>query len=313
MTDVTPIDEDNANAFKWLIAPLDVTDFDRDHYEQKLAHVHRSITDYYARLLTWQDLDAVLCTHAMTTSGVSLVRNGTPVPKSGYVDDEERVSPMAVAQEFDNGATVIFHQLQRHVPALARFCSSIGIFFGSRVQANAYLTPAGSQGFAPHWDTHDVFVLQVTGRKTWLIHDTKISLPLRGQGFDSSKYEPGDVTSMFELEQGSVVYLPRGLIHSAKAGGKASLHITLGITAVTWAEFLLECVAATALENKDLRRKLPRGFLDDRDTFRHEYRQKLRVLLETLDDEAAMDYFKRRIERATAAPSCGLLKENHAD
>ena len=26
--------------------------------------------------------------------------------------------------------------------------------------ANAYLTPAGSQGFAPHYDDVDVFILQ---------------------------------------------------------------------------------------------------------------------------------------------------------
>lgn len=301
------------NAFEWLIAPLGVTDFDRDHYEQKWCHVHRSTADYYARLLTWHDLDVALCTHAMVSSEISLVRNGTLVPKSSYVDDEDRVSPIAVAQQFNDGNTVIFSHLHRHVPALARFCSSIGKCFSSRVQANVYLTPPGGEGFAPHWDTHDVFVLQVTGRKTWRVHDAKIPLPLQGQGFDSSRDEPGDVTSTFDLEAGSFVYLPRGLIHSAKAGEEASLHITLGITAVTWTEFLLECVAATALKNKELRRNLPRGFLEDRSSFRGECRQKLRVLLEILDDEAAIDYFTRRIERATAGLPCGVLKENGAD
>ncbi len=34
------------------------------------------------------------------------------------------------------------------------------------LQINAYLTPPGSQGFATHYDTHDVFVLQVDGRNT---------------------------------------------------------------------------------------------------------------------------------------------------
>lgn len=309
---MTPIDFDGG-VFRWLIAPLDITDFDRDYYERKLCLVHRSISDYYARLLTWQDLDAVLCTHAMTPAEISLIKKGTPVPKNGYVDDEERVSPMAVAQSFKNGDTIIFHQLQRRVPALHGLCRAIGKSFSSRVQANVYLTPAGGWGFAPHWDTHDVFVLQVTGRKTWLVHDTKIALPLRGQGFDSSKYEPGDVTSTFELEQGSLVYLPRGLIHSAKAGEEASLHITLGVTAVTWTEFLLECVAATALENRELRQNLPRGFLEDRSIFHGEYRQKLRILLEILDGEAAMDYFKNRIERATAVQPSSVLKENGAE
>ena len=38
------------------------------------------------------------------------------------------------------------------------------------------------------------------------------------------------------------------------------MHITLGLTAFTWAEFLVESVTAAALEEESLRRNLPRGF-----------------------------------------------------
>ena len=36
-------------------------------------------------------------------------------------------------------------------------------------------------------------------------------------------------------------------MHSARSTGQASLHITLGLTAFTWAEFLVESVTAAAL------------------------------------------------------------------
>ena len=49
-------------------------------------------------------------------------------------------------------------------------------------------------------------------------------------------------------------------MHSARSTEQASLHVTLGITAFTWAEFLVESVAAAALEEESLRRNLPRGF-----------------------------------------------------
>ena len=33
--------------------------------------------------------------------------------------------------------------------------------FNSMVGANVYLTPPGTQGFAPHWDDVEVFMLQL--------------------------------------------------------------------------------------------------------------------------------------------------------
>ena len=52
---------------------------------------------------------------------------------------------------------------------------------GHPVQANAYATPAGAQGFAVHHDTHDVFVLQVAGEKRWLVYEPALELPLKDQ------------------------------------------------------------------------------------------------------------------------------------
>ena len=102
-------------------------------------------------------------------------------------------------------------------------------------------------------------MLQVSGTKRWSIYDTKVKLPLRGQGFERGT-APGDVSEEFELAPGSAVYLPRGLMHSARSTDEASLHITLGLTAFTWAEFLVESVTAAALEEESLRRNLPREF-----------------------------------------------------
>ena len=35
-----------------------------------------------------------------------------------------------------------------------------------------YITPADAQGFAPHYDDVDVFILQVEGRKLWRLYDS---------------------------------------------------------------------------------------------------------------------------------------------
>ena len=38
------------------------------------------------------------------------------------------------------------------------------------VLSPSYLTPAGSQGFAPHYDDIEAFVLQLEGRKEWKLY-----------------------------------------------------------------------------------------------------------------------------------------------
>ena len=205
------------------------------------------------------DLDTVLGTHSASYSDISLVRGDGDVSRDEYTNEAGRILPLDVARHFDDGATVIFHQLQRRVPALAGLCVALGRQFSSKVQTNVYLTPPDAQGFAPHWDTHDVFVLQISGTKHWSIYDTKVKLPLRGQRFERGT-PPGDVSDEFELGPGSAVYLPRGLMHSARSTHEASLHITLGLTAFTWAEFLVESVTAAALEEESLRQNLPSDF-----------------------------------------------------
>jgi len=46
-------------------------------------------------------------------------------------------------------------------PPLVTFGSELAAELGHPVQINAYVTPPQNRGFAPHYDVHDVFVLQI--------------------------------------------------------------------------------------------------------------------------------------------------------
>ena len=102
---------------------------------------------------------------------------------------------------------------------------------------NAYATPPANRGFATHYDTHDVFVLQVAGRKQWRVHEPVVPDPLEQQASGGRPDEVGarsDTLAVLEvvLAPGDALYLPRGWLHSATALGEQSLHLTVGVRAM---------------------------------------------------------------------------------
>lgn len=287
-----------SDAFAWLIAPICPARFERDFYERRLCPIPRTDPGYYAGLLSFEDLDVVLGTHDVSPPVIALVRGDDSIPRSAYAHPSGRIDPLAVAKMFDDGATITFNQLQRRLPVLSDFCASLGKVFSSRIQTNIYLTPPNAQGFKPHWDTHDVFVLQISGRKKWSVYDTQVTLPLKGQAFQPEKDTPGSVTSEFELGAGSAVYVPRGLMHSARSTSEASLHITLGITAFTWMDFLVESVAATALRDESFRQSLPIHFSDESiplGALDEMVREKLERLSSGLDPKEVWNHFRSEL------------------
>ena len=288
----------DTDTLAWLLDPVATSEFEKHFYERRLCLIARTDSNYYTGLLRVQDLEVVLGTHNVTYPEISLVRGEDDVPKSAYTHASGLIDPLGVAKQFDEGATIIFNQLDRRLPVLGEFCASLGKVFGARLQANIYFTPPNTQGFRPHWDTHDVFVLQVSGRKHWSVYNTKVTLPLRGQSFDPERDIPGPVTDQFELGHGSTVYIPRGLMHSARSSDEASLHITMGISAFTWTDFFLESVAATALQDESLRQSLPLRFADSdfpvevKDRLVHE---KLETLRSHLASAEVWHYFRKEL------------------
>jgi ribosomal protein L16 Arg81 hydroxylase len=131
------------------------------------------------------------------------------------------------------------------------------------VQINAYVTPPQNQGFAPHYDVHDVFVLQVAGRKRCAIHEPVVLDPLDSQPWEGHRAavearaaEPALIDA--ELQPGDALYLPRGTIHSAKALGETSIHLTVGVHPLT-RYHLVRQLLESARDVDALRASLPMG------------------------------------------------------
>ncbi|MGY1608799.1 MULTISPECIES: cupin domain-containing protein [unclassified Geodermatophilus] len=179
----------------------------------------------------------------------------------------DQVSSDAVLRLFADGSTVVLQGLHRLWPPLIEFADQLAADLGHPTQVNAYVTPPSSRGFSPHYDVHDVFVLQVAGEKHWTIHEPVLPEPLRSQPWTD---RAAAVAAAAEREPvvdavlcpGDALYLPRGYLHSAVALGQTSAHLTVGVHSVTrWSavESALDLVRVLAAEDRELRRALPLG------------------------------------------------------
>ena len=187
---------------------------------------------------------------------------------------------------------------------MTELCKELEAEFGFAFNANLYLTPPNAKGFNVHYDTHDVFVLQIAGTKIWEIFESPIELPLPGQIHDASGAQPGRVTDKFTLEEGDLAYIPRGFFHHAIAGNDTSLHITLGAMVQTWCELLIEAISELSLRDVAFRRGLPIGLelsSFDPDGAERDFYRLLQRLTKSIDFTAAIRSLRNEFVRTREA------------
>lgn len=238
-----------------LVAPTADEEFRSLYWEQRPLIVHRQNPEYYGDLFTLRDFDEAII---RSPDYVKLANASTS--KNVSYRNAMTQGIEAVLQDMRAGGTLVLDQLHVRDPKLGLLCRVLAAEMGHRFQTNLYLTPPNGRGFTPHWDNHDVFILQVVGSKHWKIEKQRRTCPGKGESMDNEGRElRGDVDS-FVLEQGDLIYIPRGFVHAAECGAEPSLHITLGVTAQFWEDLIYATVRAAILQNEQLRRTLPLGF-----------------------------------------------------
>lgn len=286
--------EQQAPSLDWLISPQGREPFFAEYFERRTLVVHRGQPDYFRSLLTLDDVDRVLTTLGRRYPDVMLKNAARELRASDYTTNGETLDVARIGSLFAEGATIMLAFLDTVLPSLTQLCRSLEAEFSCPFQTNIYLTPPSAQGAKPHYDTHDVFVLQVTGSKRWTIFGTPLELPLAAQDFDPAVHSPGAPTEEFELQAGDVAYIPRGVVHEARSTDEVSLHITVGILRYAWVDLLLEVVAGAALNDSAFRRALTPGFARsdfDRAAARETVRDLLLRASAQGDFDAALDRF----------------------
>ena len=217
-------------------------------------------------------VDELIARRGLRTPFIRMANEGAVLPAmrftaSGGFGAEvgDQVDSAKVFAEFASGATIVLQGLHRTWTPIADFTRRLTADIGHPCQVNAYVTPAQSRGFDPHYDVHDVFVMQVSGEKQWRIHEPALINPLPHQPWSSvragvERQASGAPAIDVTLRPGDVLYLPRGWIHSATSLGGTSVHLTIGVAALTRRDLI--DVLLDAIDTDSLRASLPMGVGD---------------------------------------------------
>lgn len=247
--------------FTWLISPLSLDEFSNEIWEQKPYVISRKNREYCKKLFNGGDFDVLLEFSRFSPTEIRVVVNGKQRLFTEYTKADGRVDIGAVSLFYLEKHSIIIHSLENFNSSIAEFTQSLRQFFSARVLINAYLTPRGSQALEAHFDSHDVFIVQIEGSKNWRLYNSATNCPLDGTiqpNFSRDELpEPRKIT----LEKGDVMYIPRGWVHDAEASEESSLHLTIGIHPTQWVDFMSKAMVALSLTHQPFRRSLPLGFL----------------------------------------------------
>jgi len=248
-----------------VLGPLSHTEFLTDYWEKSPLHISRESEAHFASLLNVKALETMLSSQALHFPAVQLTQSGHHIDISDYTDDARRILPHPLIEKHKDGATIVISQAHEKIPSLANFRRAIQNKLNLKCQTNVYLSPTGKQGFNAHYDSHDVFILQVSGTKTFNFYDGGIDLPYSHDGFHAENHAVGELSMSIAMKPGDTLYIPRGVIHDAIATDQTSLHITLGVYPITLRDLLLEMTQQLTAEKPLYRRSVPNDLLTNHD------------------------------------------------
>ncbi|MER8033122.1 cupin domain-containing protein [Streptomyces bauhiniae] len=199
-------------------------------------------------LVSVRELDDIVAMETVSPAYLRIAKDGRGVPAKAYtrtVTDRgaalaEAVVAGQVYELFRSGGTVTWNALNHFLPAARHLADLFAHTFACQSEVVAFLTPAGKDGYAPHHDPVDVYVIQIEGTKDWRIWE-----PPAGRRADKASHRPEDLgppAIETTLRAGDVLYLPYGTPHAAAAKDQVSLHLSVTVEPRRWRDLLADTV-----------------------------------------------------------------------
>jgi hypothetical protein len=269
-----------------LLAPISMAEFIEVFRARRRLHIMASDPLRAETLFSWQDIDTLLSGPALDES-ITLMRDGVLVPRQFYTSSQsERLNVRALNDLLPQGVSIRVQNVHQWVPKIGQLAAAVEREMGIYTQVNAYLSFVKGGAFKPHWDPHDVLVVQVRGSKRWRVWNAEVPLPPKTA--DSTNVNTSiSPDAELEMKAGDVLFIPRGEPHSAAVSTKYSVHLTFGLISPTGIDFF-DHLRKEAIKDPILRMDLPRHSPNE-ESSAHEAVLKQR--LHKLIDELSVSHF----------------------
>ncbi len=211
-----------------FLAPIAADRFFAEHWGRKRLIVRRGDPGYFRDIIGLPELDRLVTSLRIPSTNFNLAQDNDPLPFSAYCSSGSFVDKQRALTLHHQGATVILRSVEQWSPDLNRLRAAAEAFFRCEAQINVYLTPPSQKSTPPHWDTHDLVVLQIEGSKRWRLYAGARTLPLGDERFRVGEDLVGEVLEEVVLHAGDTMYLPRGVIHEPVAE-VYSAHVSIGL------------------------------------------------------------------------------------
>lgn len=208
-------------------------EFLRDFYEKNIFFKRNACS--YAP--DWSDVDKSLFGWNLADGTLRLFKDG-PISPERYMETvldiglrRTRIMKDVLYEEMKTGATLLLNRIDLKMEGVNDLANAVARFVGERTVANGYAAFGGKGTFSKHWDTHDVFAVQLIGRKRWRVYAPTMELPLATQQSTHHKHEC-PAKPLFDecLEAGDVLYIPRGWWHEAiPVENEQTFHVAVGL------------------------------------------------------------------------------------
>ena len=250
----------NQRSFTDIIAPISFKEFSSKYWDKEVLLLQREDPTFFSSLISIKDLDTILQISRPKGGEIRVVKNQVPLDKTKYEEPDGGLNLNQIYAAYSDGHTIVINEINKFWNHLTKLCANLTQELGHKTVANLYLTPKHQTALSPHYDTHDVFVIQVEGEKHWKLYDMEYPTPLVNSFQPIFKRENLKNERNIVMKAGDVMYIPRGVPHEASTGNCSSLHLTLGVYATQYLDLFIKNLQFMAQNEVALRKALPLNF-----------------------------------------------------